>query len=182
MLKEYHEQGHKEMKSCAVVVTSNHCKQEVEEPEAESDSLSDNGVRLNNSAVLSTLSNELDHLPVKEASKLKCLILEYAQLFPDTPTQTRVMCHDIDVGDANPIKQHAYRVNPQKRKLFQQEVKYMLDTGLIEPIHSAWNSPCLLVPKADGTFRFCTDFRKVNALTKPNSYPLPQIEDCIDQV
>ena len=58
----------------------------------------------------------------------------------------------------------------------------MLDAGLIEPSHSAWSSPCLLVPKPDGTFRFCTDFRKVNSLTKPDSYPLPRIEDCIDRV
>ena len=70
-----------------------------------------------------------------------------SQLFPDTPTQTSVMCPDVDVGDAKPVKQHAYRVNPQKRKLLQQEVMYMLDSGLIEPSHSAWSSSCLLVPK-----------------------------------
>ena len=44
------------------------------------------------------------------------------------------------------------------------------------------SSPCILVPKTDKTFRFCTDFRKVNALTKPDSYPLPRIEDCIDRI
>ena len=54
--------------------------------------------------------------------------------------------------------------------------------GLIEPSHSTWSSPCVLVPKKDGSFRFCTDFRKVNFLTKPDSYPLPRIEDCIDLV
>ncbi len=36
--------------------------------------------------------------------------------------------------------------------------------------------------KSDGSFRFCTDYRKVNAITKPDSFPLPRIEDCIDQV
>lgn len=39
-----------------------------------------------------------------------------------------------------------------------------------------------LVDKADASDRFCTDFRKVNAVTKPDSYPLPRIEDCIDEV
>ena len=58
----------------------------------------------------------------------------------------------------------------------------MMDSGLIEPSHSAWSSPCLLVPKPDGTVRFCTDLRKVNSLTKCDSYPLPRIEDCIDIV
>ena len=36
--------------------------------------------------------------------------------------------------------------------------------------------------KPDGTFRFCTDYRKLNAVTKPDSFPLPRIEDCVDQV
>jgi len=55
----------------------------------------------------------------------------------------------------------------------------MLESGLS---HSAWSSPYLLVLKPDGTFRFRTDLRKVNLLTKGDSYPLPQIEDCIDRV
>jgi len=45
-----------------------------------------------------------------------------------------------------------------------------------------WSSPCLLVDKSDKSDRFCTDFRKVNNVTKPDSYPLPRMEDCIDQV
>ena len=66
------------------------------------------------------------------------------------------MCHDVE--SAEPIKQHAYRVNPRKRGQLQLEVKHMLDMGLIEPSHSAWSSSCVLVPKKDGSFRFCTDF------------------------
>ena len=99
-------------------------------------------MRLNNSAVLANLKNKLGHLSANEVSKLEHLIMDNTQLFPDTPTRTSVLCHDVDVGDANPVKQNAYRVNPQKRRAFQQEVKYMLDAGLIEPSHSAWSSPC----------------------------------------
>jgi len=40
----------------------------------------------------------------------------------------------------------------------------------------------VLVPKADGTWRFCTDFREVNNVTKSNCFPLPRIEDCIDRI
>lgn len=58
----------------------------------------------------------------------------------------------------------------------------MLRNGLAEPSQSAWSSPCLLVPKANLTFRFCTDFRKVNAVTKPDCFPLPRIDDLIDRV
>ncbi|KAM8771398.1 retrovirus-related Pol polyprotein from transposon 297 [Acanthopagrus schlegelii] len=58
----------------------------------------------------------------------------------------------------------------------------MLDNGIAQPSSSSWASPCLLVPKSDNTPRFCSDFRKVNHVTKPDSFPLPRMEDCIDQV
>lgn len=98
------------------------------------------------------------------------------------PGRTTVCVHDIDVGDAAPIKQHPYRVNPRKREIMQSEVEYMLRHGLAEPSQSPWSSPCLLVPKPDNTFRFCTDYRKVNHVTKPDSFPLPRMEDCVDRV
>ena len=58
----------------------------------------------------------------------------------------------------------------------------MLENGLIEPSNSEWSSPCILVPKPDGSFRFCTDFRKLNAVTKRDSFPIPRIDDCIDKI
>ena len=74
--------------------------------------------------------------------------------------------HDIDIGDAKPIKQRFYRVNADKRNYLEAEVDYMLKNGIAEPCASSWASPCILVPKPDGTFRFCSDFRKVNNVTK----------------
>jgi hypothetical protein len=58
----------------------------------------------------------------------------------------------------------------------------MLDHDIIEVSNSNWSSPVLLVPKPDGTYRFCTDFRKVNSVTKTDSHPLPRIEDVIDRI
>ena len=117
-----------------------------------------------------------------ERTEIKNLILEFAHLFPNVPNRTDSIYHDVDVGDANPIKQHPYRMNPLKQRHCQTEIDYMLENDIIEPSSSPWSSPCLLVPKPDGSFRFCTDFRKVNSLTKTDSYPLPRIEDCIDKV
>ena len=64
----------------------------------------------------------------------------------------------------------------------RKEIQYMLENDLIEPSKSNWSSPCILVPKSDGTFRFCTDYRKVNSVTKTDTYPIPRIEDCIDKI
>lgn len=110
------------------------------------------------------------------------LIESHLEIFSDVPTKTHVVQHDIDVGDCPPIKQHAYRVNPTKRAQMQEEVEYLQKHGLAIPSSSAWSSPCLLVPKTHVTPRFCTDFRKVNAATKPDSFPLPRVEDCIERV
>ena len=69
-----------------------------------------------------------------------------------------------------------------KKELLDKEIQYMLQNDIIEESQSNWSSPCILVPKHDGGFRFCTDFRKVNDKTKSDSFPLPRIADCIDQI
>ena len=55
-------------------------------------------------------------------------------------------------------------------------------TDIAEHSCSSWASPCLLIKKPDSCFRPCTDYRKVSNITKPASFPLPRMEDCVDQV
>ena len=50
------------------------------------------------------------------------------------------------------MKQHPYRMNPVKQEILREEVQYLLDNDFIEPRQSEWSSPCILVPKPDGTF------------------------------
>lgn len=64
----------------------------------------------------------------------------------------------------------------------KEEVKYLLEHGLAKHSCSPWSSPCLLDPKADHSYRLCTDYCHVNAVTVPDSYTSPRIEDCIDNV
>ncbi len=139
-------------------------------------------VRLENSEILKDLNSFLDHLTPDQKADIVELISDFNCLFSDVPKLTNVLQHDINVNGARPIKQHAYRVNPTKRSVMRQEVNYLLENGLAKHSYSPWSSPCLLVPKKDGTFRFCTDFRKVNAVTVPDSYPLPRMEDCVDNI
>ena len=61
-------------------------------------------------------------------------------------------------------------------------MEYMLRNGIIEQSQSQWSSPCVLVPKPDGTFRYCTNFERVSAMTRSDSYPVPRVDDCIDQI
>ena len=186
MLKRYHDEPVPEQSVTARPVCSFSSEKEGSVQESDIDDCDDHldntGVTLNNSLVLKDLSSKLQHLAESECMELEKLIFENIALFPDVPSRTTVLCHDVDVGAAQEVKQQAYRVNPQKRNYLQKEIEYMLANDIIEPSKSAWSSPCLLVPKHDKSFRFCTDFQKVNALTKADSFPLPRIEDCINCV
>ncbi|KAG1933868.1 gag-pol fusion protein [Pimephales promelas] len=145
----------------------------------------DDGVlqpRLKNSEKLSNLDTLLGHLSKERALAVESLICNFPALFSDTPSCTHLIKHDIDVGDFEPIRQRFYRVSLEKQQHLEAEVKYLLDNGLAEPSYSSWASPCILVSKPDGTYRFCTDYRKLNNITKPDSFPLPRVEDCVDRV
>ena len=99
------------------------------------------------------------------------------------PSRTDKIYHDVDtIEGSKPVKQHPYRMNPVKQQYLREEVQYLLDNDFIEPSQSEWSSPCILVPKPDGTFRMCTDYRKVNSVTKTDTFPIPRIDDCIDNI
>ena len=70
-----------------------------------------------------------------EQEQLKSLIREFSlktSIFPDTPSRIQVGCHDVDVGQTQPVKQHPYRVNPVKLQIIHEEVDYILENGIIE--------------------------------------------------
>ena len=81
-----------------------------------------------------------------------------------------------------PISQKAYRTPLHKRRLVEDCVQEMLVDGVIRPSCSPWASRITLVPKASGETRFCVDFRRINAVTLRDQYPLPLIDDIFDQV
>ena len=82
--------------------------------------------------------------------------------------------------DCKPVKLRPYRIPLSKREFAENEIKAMAEKGLIEPSHSAWCAPAVLVPKRDGTTRFCIDYRRLNQLTIPDSHPLPRIDDTLE--
>uniref|UniRef100_A0A1A8I1B8 Gypsy retrotransposon integrase-like protein 1 n=1 Tax=Nothobranchius kuhntae TaxID=321403 RepID=A0A1A8I1B8_NOTKU len=138
--------------------------------------------RLCNSEALANLTSSLGHLASSQQKELSLLIHFLPKLFSDVPSQTPLITHDITLTDSVPVRLHPYRASPLKRDLMKAEVNYLLEHGLAKTSSSSWSSPCLLENKPDGTYRFVTDYRKLNAKTVPDSFPLPRVEDCVDSV
>ncbi|XP_076043861.1 uncharacterized protein LOC143026954 [Oratosquilla oratoria] len=135
-----------------------------------------------NTAARAVLETGLGHLNDEQKEELLAVMDKYPNVFKDRPGLATSVVHDIDVCNASPVKQSPYRVHPHKAPLIQKEIDAMLQMGLIRPGASEWCSPVLLVPKPDGGQRFCIDFRRINKITKKDSFPLPRIEDCIERI
>ena len=88
----------------------------------------------------------------------------------------------IDTGDARPLKQAPRRMPYSVRQEVARQLKEMQHGGVIEPSKSAWASPVVLVRKRDGSHRFCVDYRGLNSLTKADTFPLPRIDELLDQL
>ena len=82
--------------------------------------------------------------------------------------------------DCKPVKLRPYRIPLARRKFAENEIKTMAKKGQNEPSYSAWCAPAVLVPKRDGSTRFCIDYRRLNQLTIPDSHPLARIDDTLD--
>ena len=83
---------------------------------------------------------------------------------------------------AQPSYVPSYRLPHSQRLLAQQKVDELIQEGVIQESHSPWNSPLFLVPKKDGSYRPVIDFRKVNALTVPDHYPLPVLSELLQSI
>ncbi|GFW77956.1 retrovirus-related Pol polyprotein from transposon 17.6 [Trichonephila clavipes] len=111
------------------------------------------------------------------------LITEFQSLFSRTSEdfgRTRLTKHRIDTGEHPPIKQHPRRLPFAKQEEVQKLIKDMKNNDDIEPSSSPWASPIVLVRKKDGSTRLCVDYRRLNDVTKKNSYHLPRIDDTMD--
>ena len=131
-----------------------------------------------------TLLSKLgDQLTSSQTSGLSRLLTEFADVFSDVPGRTTLGIHHIELfPNTRPIHSTPYRLSPDKAKVLKEELSNLVRQGIVEESNSPWASPIVMVPKADGTLRLCTDFRKVNSVTVPDPFPLPRIEDLLDRI
>ena len=94
--------------------------------------------------------------------------------------QTTLVEHEIRLTTNESIKQRQYRLNPLKREVAIQKVNEMREQGVLEDSKSPFASPIVLVRKKNGEWRFCADYRQLNAITIKDAYPLPRIDDSLE--
>ena len=129
------------------------------------------------------LGGKLDHLPPEERQKIEPVLQKYAHVFHDEETSdfrsTNVIEHHILLEDKNPSDDPNTTPFAHKDEM-KAQVENMLAKGVIRESSSPWSAPAILVPKRspDGKpkYRFCVDFRALNAITKFDRYPLPRFE------
>ena len=124
-------------------------------------------------------------LTCKEKDQLKNFLLanhDAFALMEGERGETDQIQMQIDTGSSLPLYQPARRTPFAAREEIARQLHQMQQQGVISPSTSPWASPVVLVRKKDGSLRFCIDFRKLNAITKPDVFPLPLIDDLLDQL
>ena len=120
------------------------------------------------------------NLTEPQKGQLKKLIQSFTHIFRKNGRTTMVR-HQINLmPDSKAINSPPYRVAPVKRKIIEENIKEMMEQGIVEPSKSPWASPVVLAPKKDGSIRFCVDYRKLNSITTRDAYPIPRIDDTLD--
>ncbi|CAM5173343.1 unnamed protein product [Eretmochelys imbricata] len=109
-----------------------------------------------------SLSDQLTPAPQAE---VRGVLHPYRQLFSKQPGRTNLTVHRVQTGSHLPIRCSPFRVTKKTAQDLEREVRDMLVLGVIQPSASPWASPVVLVPKKDGSVRFCVDYRKLNAIT-----------------
>lgn len=128
---------------------------------------------------------EEEKLSTNLEPELQTLLREYNDIFAE-PTELpphRSVEHQITLKDgAQPIKIQPYRYPYLQRKEIERMTTEMMKAGVIQTSISPFASPVLLVTKEDGTWRFCVDFRKLNDMTVKDGYPIPMIDELLDEL
>lgn len=123
--------------------------------------------------------------PPHPISAINELLLCFSSLFhqPSSLPPPRQHDHHINLlPSANPVNVRPYRYPHFQKTEIEKQVTALLESGFIQPSRSPFSSPVLLVKKKDGTWRMCMDYRALNSITVRDRFPLPTIDELLDEL
>jgi hypothetical protein len=124
-------------------------------------------------------------LPTNMEPELVLLLNRFKEVFhkPTGLPPPRLQNHTIPLMEGKgPVKVRPYRYPQSQKEQIEIMIQDMLAEGIIQPSSSPYSSPIVLVKKKDGTWRFCTDYRALNAITVKDSFPMPTVDELLDEL
>lgn len=134
---------------------------------------------------LAVIQPRTEAVPSSTPAAVQVVLDQFAEVFaePTTLPPSRPYDHAIALkSDATPFNAHPYRYSPEHKTEIEHQVRSMLKASIICPSMSPFASPILLVLKKDGSWRFCIDYRRLNELTVKNVFPMPIIDELLDEL
>jgi hypothetical protein len=130
-------------------------------------------------------SFEFPDVDPKFRKPLADLIFEYILIFASSSSElgsTDLIKHTIDTQGRGPIRLRPYRIHVKYRDIVIKLLAELKAAGIIEESISAWAAPVVIVIKKNGEIRVCVDYRKLNSITKKDSFLMPRIDDTLDKL
>ncbi|MCI00567.1 RNA-directed DNA polymerase (Reverse transcriptase), partial [Trifolium medium] len=128
------------------------------------------------------------HLSVENQAVIDELqvVRDFPEVFPDdipdVPPEREVEFTIDLVPGTKPVSMAPYRMSTSELTELKKQLEELLEKKFVRPSVSPWGAPVLLVKKKDGSMRLCVDYRQLNKVTIKNKYPLPRIDDLMDQL
>ncbi|GFV57088.1 retrovirus-related Pol polyprotein from transposon 297 [Trichonephila clavipes] len=128
-------------------------------------------------------TNKMEHLKkaCSEKEKLNLLLESFQNVFEPGGEATHILEHHINTGNSPPISVPPYRMSHVKKEILRKEIEDLLEKDIIEECESPYGAPVVLIPKPNNQLRLCIDYRKLNEVTVPDTYPLPRMDDLLQE-
>lgn len=142
-------------------------------------------VELNQLERKEPLAKEVEKSDTHIPSFLQGVMKENAGVFTEVTGLPPMRGHEHSIilkDGSNPAGVRPYRYPQCQKDEIERLINEMLTAGLIKPSTSPFSSPIILVKKKDGSWHFCVDYRALNKETVPNKYPIPVIDELLDEL
>ena len=129
--------------------------------------------------------DRLSYLNDQQREEIDAILDIFAQVFQEKkglpPIRAKSHCINLFQGQG-PVNVRPYRYAHYQKDAIERQVKDLLDNGVIRHSNSAFSSPVILVRKKDQSWRMCVDYRALNKATIPDKFPIPVIEELLDEL